>query len=217
MGDLSHRKVPPPLPDLSIERAHGAPTSAIAGVDEVGRGPLAGPVIAAAVILPGTGLPHDLSAAIDDSKSVPARLRATIAPRLSDLAAVGIGRAEPAEIDDLNILQASLLAMARAISALPLRPDLALIDGTWVPSHLPCAALPVVRGDGISLSIAAASIIAKEARDAEMRALATSHPGYGWERNAGYPTVEHRAAIARLGLTPHHRRSFGPCARHAAA
>ena len=205
------------MPDLSLELAHGAPAKPIAGVDEVGRGPLAGPVVAAAVILPAAGLPDDLSAALDDSKTVPARVRARLVPRLMESASIGIGRAEPAEIDDLNILQASLLAMARAVSALPVRPDLALIDGTWVPSHLPCAALPVVRGDGISLSIAAASIIAKQARDAEMRELAGRHPGYGWERNVGYPTVEHRDAIARLGLTPHHRRSFGPCARYAAA
>ncbi|MCB9946395.1 MAG: ribonuclease HII [Rhodospirillaceae bacterium] len=200
------------MPDLSLEILHGAPGLPIAGIDEVGRGPLAGPVVAAAVVLPAAGLPDDLAGLIDDSKCVPAAVRAALLPRLLACCAVGIGRADVEEIDSVNILQATFLAMARALAALPLAPALALVDGNRLPKALACPAHAVVGGDGLSLSIAAASIIAKETRDAEMRALARVHPGYGWETNVGYGTVAHRAAITRLGLTPHHRRSFAPCA-----
>lgn len=178
----------------------------VAGVDEAGRGPLAGPVVAAAVILDPAAIPEGLN----DSKKLSARRRAELAKALRGCARIGVGEASVAEIDSLNILQASLLAMRRAIAALPVRPDGVLIDGNRLPDPLPCPALAVVRGDGRSLSIAAASIIAKTTRDATMAALAQQHPGYGWDRNAGYPTKCHIKALQDLGATPVHRRSFKP-------
>ncbi|MCU0838565.1 MAG: ribonuclease HII [Rhodospirillales bacterium] len=188
----------------------------IAGVDEVGRGPLAGPVMAAAVVIDGARLPAALAARIDDSKRLTARARAEIAAALPSCAAIGVGEATVEEIDCLNILSASLLAMSRAVAALGFVPDLALIDGNRVPVPLPCPARTVIGGDRILLSIAAASIVAKVARDLRMTELAGRYPGYGWERNAGYGTREHREALARLGITPHHRRSFAPVAERLA-
>ena len=200
------------MPDFSFEDAARREGHAlVAGIDEAGRGPWAGPVVAAAVILDGARLAHRLRAGLDDSKKLsPARRRELFAA-LSDYARIGIGRAEVEEIDRLNILQATLLAMGRAVAALPVRPDLALVDGNRLP-ELSCPARAVVGGDGRSLSIAAASIVAKVSRDAEMAALARAHPGYGWERNAGYGTAEHRAALRSLGVTKHHRQSFRPVA-----
>lgn len=195
------------MPDFSLERALGG---TVCGIDEAGRGPLAGPVVAAAAILPAD-LPADLAAAIDDSKKLKPALRAALAARLRGLARHGLGQADVAEIDSLNILQASLLAMRRAYAALGLPADHALIDGNRSPA-LPCPAHCVIGGDGKSLSIAAASILAKEHRDALMRDLARAYPGYGWERNAGYGTAAHRAALRKLGATPLHRRSFAPVA-----
>lgn len=195
------------MPDLTFEAeaaARGA--SRVVGVDEVGRGPLAGPVTAAAVWLPATGLP----AGLDDSKRLGALRRVELAAALRAVADIGIGHASVAEIDALNILRASHLAMRRAVAALAVPPDHALIDGNAVPEGIACSGRAVVRGDARSLSIAAASIVAKVARDAEMARLSRDCPGYGWERNAGYPTAEHRAALARLGVSPHHRRSFRP-------
>jgi ribonuclease HII len=121
----------------------------------------------------------------------------------------GLGEASVAEIDDLNILQASLLAMERAVAALPLSPAVALVDGLH-PPRLPCLAIPVVRGDSLSISIGAASIGAKVHRDRLMESLALEYPGYGWEKNAGYGTALHRQGLAQLGVSPHHRRSFKP-------
>ncbi|CAK0777773.1 RNase HII [uncultured Gammaproteobacteria bacterium] len=200
-------------PDLSLERAAGFETGTlVCGVDEVGRGPLAGPVLAAAVIWPPAGPPADLAAAINDSKRLSQATRERLAPLIrSHARAVGLALASVEDIDRINILRASLLAMARAVAALGVMPALALIDGRHTPT-LPCPATGVIRGDGISLSIAAASIVAKVERDRIMTELAREFPGYGWERNAGYPTAEHRAALSRLGVTPHHRRSFGPVA-----
>ncbi len=199
--------MPHPVPDFRFEaaaRARGA--LRVAGVDEAGRGPLAGPVFAAAVVLDPTDIPPGLR----DSKTLGARPRAALAAALQARAEVGIGRAEVAEIDALNILQASLLAMRRALAALPRPPDHALIDGRQIPATLPCTAEPVVRGDARCLSVAAASIVAKVARDATMARLAAACPGYGWETNAGYPTPAHLAALRNLGPTPYHRRSFAP-------
>ncbi|MBK5928212.1 ribonuclease HII [Rhodobaculum claviforme] len=176
----------------------------IAGVDEVGRGPLAGPVVAAAVILD----PRDIPEGLRDSKTLGRGARERLAAALEDRAEVAWALATVAEIEAFNILQAGFLAMRRALEAL--RPDLALVDGNRLPAALPCPALAVVKGDARSLSIAAASIVAKVRRDAIMADLAAAHPGYGWERNAGYPTLEHRKALHRLGVTPHHRRSFAP-------
>ncbi len=194
-------------PDLSLEnRALARGAGPVAGVDEAGRGPLAGPVVAAAVILDPARLPEGL----DDSKRLgPARC-AALAPAIRAQAVWAIGQASAAEIDALNILRASHLAMVRALAALPLAPGFALIDGHLIPAGLPCPAEAVVGGDGRSLSIAAASILAKAARDAIMAGLDRDHPGYGWAANAGYPTPAHKAALARLGPSPQHRLSFAP-------
>lgn len=194
------------MPDLSREAALGG---RVAGVDEVGRGPLCGPVVAAAVILKPARLPPQL-AGLDDSKKLTAARRAEFAAVLRGCAMIGIGAASVAEIDEINILQASMLAMRRALAALPVVPDAALIDGNRVPRDLGFPARPLVKGDGLSLSIAAASVIAKVVRDHAMACLAARYPGYGWERNAGYGTAEHLEALARLGATAHHRRSFAP-------
>jgi ribonuclease HII len=198
------------MPDFLMELAagHGGDLF-VCGIDEVGRGPLAGPVVAAAAILPADGLPADLAAAIKDSKVLKRPLREDLAPRICERAQVALGRAEVEEIDRINILQASLLAMARAVAALGTVPGFALVDGKFAPP-LPCPGRPVIGGDAKCLSIAAASIVAKVERDRIMADLARDWPGYGWERNAGYPTAEHRGALARLGVTPHHRRSFAP-------
>ncbi len=178
----------------------------IAGVDEVGRGPLAGPVMAAAVILDPARMPHGLQ----DSKRLSARRRDVLAAEIADCAAVGVGTASVAEIDQINILQATFLAMHRAIAALPVSPDYLLIDGNRLPRDLPAPAEALVGGDGRSPSIAAASIVAKVARDRVMMDLAQHHPGYGWETNMGYPSKSHRTALQNLGVTPHHRQSFAP-------
>jgi ribonuclease HII len=177
----------------------------VAGVDEVGRGPLAGPVTAAAVILDPARIPSGLN----DSKKLTAARRDALAIEIHATARVSIAHATVDEIDDLNILRASHLAMIRAIAGLG-RVDHALIDGNLLPRGLPCAASAIVKGDALSLSIAAASIVAKCCRDAIMVDLAQQHPGYAWETNAGYPTKVHLHALLNLGVTPHHRRSFAP-------
>lgn len=194
------------MPDLALERDCGG---LVCGIDEVGRGPLAGPVVAAAVLLDLDHMPRALRRAIDDSKALTAEAREDCASALRGCAVIGIGAASVVEIDRINILRASLLAMRRAVSALPIQPTVALVDGNQAPS-LPCPVHTVVGGDGLSLSIAAASIIAKVVRDRLMHRLARRYQGYGWETNVGYATAEHRAAIVRLGLTPHHRLSFQP-------
>ena len=188
--------------DLCIERG----AVLVAGVDEAGRGPLAGPVVAAAVVLDRGRLPVGL----DDSKKLGLKARERLFDEIMELAEVGVGLASVGEIDALNILYASHLAMERAVAALAGPADHALIDGNMVPKGLVCPATALVKGDGRSLSIAAASIIAKVARDRIMVDLAQQFPGYGWEKNAGYPTKAHKEALERLGVTPHHRRSFKP-------
>ncbi|MGB3147182.1 MAG: ribonuclease HII [Paracoccaceae bacterium] len=194
-------------PDLTYEEcAAAAGWTAVAGVDEVGRGPLCGPVVAAAVILPAEGIPDGLN----DSKKLTAAARARLFDLIGKSCAVGVGMASPAEIDAQNILRASHLAMCRALAALPHQPDHALIDGNLLPRGLTISAEAIVKGDSHSLSIAAASIIAKVTRDRIMVDLAQQYPGYGWDRNAGYPTKEHLAALRDLGVTPVHRRSFRP-------
>ncbi len=200
------------MADYTLEAAAGLDTL-IFGVDEVGRGPFAGPVCAAAVALEPDRLPPDLLGEIDDSKRLTANRRTALAKSLAAHVAFAVAWASVEEIDALNILEASHLAMRRAIVSLSEQmertPGLVLIDGNRCPgSGFPEQA--VVGGDGRSLSIAAASILAKVDRDQEMVRLATEYPGYGWERNAGYGTAEHRKALARLGVTPHHRRSFAP-------
>ena len=202
------------MSDFSLEMDAGAAQGAvIVGIDEVGRGPLAGPVMAAAVHIPFALHTDPLLKDVTDSKKLSAAKRELIAGALVGLVPHGIGVAEVEEIDRVNILQATYLAMERAAAALSSRldsaPDLYLIDGNRLPP-LPVPARAVVKGDLKSLSIAAASIIAKVHRDTAMRVLAEAHPGYGWERNAGYGTAEHLAGIAAFGVTDHHRRSFRP-------
>lgn len=194
------------MPHFRLEAASGG---RVAGVDEAGRGPLAGPVFAAAVVF-AQGVPRGLARLIDDSKALarPAREEAFRRLLACSSVEIGVGAASVAEIAALNILRASLLAMRRAVTRLPAPPDLALIDGPIAPA-LACPARPVVDGDALSLSIAAASIVAKVLRDRAMARLAVRFPGYGWEANAGYPTPSHQDAIRRLGPTRHHRMSFG--------
>jgi ribonuclease HII len=195
------------MPNFAFERA--CQVWPVAGIDEAGRGPLAGPVIAAAVVLDMKALPRKVARRINDSKQLQPEERATLFDLLRPYAAVGIAGASVSEIDSINILQATLLAMRRAVVRLPIRPAVALVDGNQAP-ELPCPARTIVDGDELSLSIAAASIFAKVTRDRLMAALSRRHPGYGWDHNAGYGTGEHRQALVRLGLTPHHRRSFRP-------
>ncbi len=178
----------------------------IAGVDEVGRGPLAGPVTAAAVRLD----PERVPAGLNDSKALKPAQREVLAEEILATADVCIAHASVEEIDEINILQATFLAMRRAVAGLSVQPDHLLIDGNKVPPGMPCPAAPLVKGDAKSLSVAAASIVAKVARDRIMADLAAKCPGYGWERNAGYPTKAHVVALKSLGITPYHRRSFGP-------
>jgi ribonuclease HII len=178
----------------------------IAGIDEAGRGPLAGPVVAAAVILDRKRIPKGL----DDSKQMQPEDREEVYARIMERAvAVGVGEASVDEIDLINIRQATHLAMARAVRALAIAADFALVDGNDPPA-LPCPCDTIVDGDARSASIAAASIVAKVTRDRMMRALHDLFPGYGWFNNKGYSTEEHLEALTRLGPTIHHRRSFAP-------
>lgn len=194
-------------PDYSIEQTiHAQGFRRVVGVDEVGRGPLAGPVTAAAVILDPAHIPEGLN----DSKKLTPKKRAAALEALLASAEVSVAHASVEEIDELNILRASHLAMMRAIQGLSTPPDYALIDGNLLPRDLTLPAQAVIKGDARSLSIAAASIAAKIRRDEVMAALAQQFPGYGWEKNAGYPSKQHREALQDLGITPHHRRSFKP-------
>ncbi|MEO1641169.1 MAG: ribonuclease HII [Pseudomonadota bacterium] len=194
-------------PDFSFETAaYGKGFARIAGVDEVGRGPLAGPVVAAAVVLDPANIPDGL----DDSKKLTAKKRAALYDMLIAVADVSIAQATVAEIDALNILRASHVAMVRAVEGLSTQPDHVLIDGNMIPRDLPGSSEAIVKGDGRCLSIAAASIVAKLWRDRHMVALAQQHPHYGWDQNAGYPTAQHKLGLAQFGVTEHHRRSFKP-------
>ena len=194
-------------PDYSFELAAQARgLLRIAGTDEVGRGPLCGPVTAAAVILDPARIPEGLN----DSKKLTAKRRAALVEEITASADWCVAHASVEEIDSLNILRASHLAMCRAVAGLRTHPDHVLVDGNLLPQDLGVSAEAIVKGDGRSVSIAAASILAKEARDALMVGLAQQYPGYGWERNAGYPTQDHLQALLDLGVTPVHRRSFKP-------
>lgn len=178
----------------------------IAGVDEVGRGPLAGPVAAAAVILDPARLPKG----VDDSKALTAKAREDAFTRIAESAlAIGVAFASADDIDRMNIRRAALGAMARAVAASPVAPRMVLVDGRDLP-YLACPAEAIIKGDALSLSIAAASIVAKVMRDRQMRLLAELYPAYGFETNMGYGTKEHLAALALHGPTPFHRRSFAP-------
>jgi len=186
------------------DEARVAGFSVVAGLDEVGRGALCGPVVACAVVL-GAGFD---TTGVDDSKRLTRRQRQRLAERIRrEASAVSLGSADVAEIDRLNILRATHLAMRRAIEALDPQPDLVLVDGRDVPA-LPVPARAIVKGDALSVSIAAASIVAKEERDAQMREWDERYPGYGLARNMGYGSLGHREALRRLGPTAIHRRSF---------
>ncbi|WP_106746150.1 ribonuclease HII [Yoonia maritima] len=194
-------------PDYTFEQAAlDRGFTYIAGVDEVGRGPLAGPVVAAAVVLDANNIPDGLN----DSKKLTAKKRDALYDAIMEQADVSLAQATVAEIDEHNILRASHIAMVRAIAGLKQPTDYALIDGNMVPRGLTISTKTVVKGDGRSLSIAAASIVAKVWRDRHMVDLAQQYPGYGWEKNAGYPTAAHKSGLENLGVTPHHRRSFKP-------
>ncbi len=194
-------------PDFTRElRLHAAGVYPVAGIDEVGRGPLAGPVTAAAVILDPDCIPEGL----DDSKRLSRGRRSALSDLLRDCAEVAVGHADVGEIEQINILRAAHLAMARALDGLPRRARHALVDGNCVPRKLGCSCDMIVGGDRRCLSIAAASIVAKVARDAVMVDLAQQHPEYGWDTNAGYGTPKHLLALQTCGVTPHHRRTFRP-------
>ena len=180
----------------------------VCGVDEVGRGPLAGPVVACAVCLP-VDMPRRITRRLKDSKQIDREEREEVAQILRETVPFGVGMADVEEIDRINILRASHLAMLRAYEGVPSRPAYALVDGNQ-PPNLPCPITCIIGGDAISLSIAAASIIAKVERDKIMRELAVAHPVYGWETNVGYSTRGHLSALKEHGPTPYHRRSFRP-------
>jgi len=195
--------------EFTLERAQGWPEACVFGVDEAGRGPWAGPVTAAAICLP-----PDFDLGVDDSKKLTAKKRDTLFEALVTLPH-GIGAASVDEIDTLNILQATFLAMTRAVDALAENigiPAHVLVDGNKLPDW-PYAAQAVVGGDGRSPSIAAASILAKVTRDREMAALDAQFPGYGWASNKGYGAKAHQMGLEKLGVTPHHRRSYAPIAK----
>jgi ribonuclease HII len=187
----------------------------VAGIDEAGRGPLAGPVYAAAAVIDRTRVARKLLRMIDDSKKLTLEQReeAYEAMIASGVVQFAVGEASVEEIDRVNILQATYLAMRRAVQALVEQPEVVLIDGNRVPPQLGCRAETIVGGDAHSYSIAAASIFAKVTRDRYMHALALTYPGYGWETNRGYGSQQHLEALSLLGPTPHHRRSFAPVTR----
>ena len=197
---------------MPVDALESSAGGRVAGIDEVGRGPLAGPVLAAAVVLVRP-VPRTLAALLDDSKKLTAARRevafaALCLAHAAGQVEIGLGAASVAEIVRINILQAALLAMCRAVDRLAAPPDLALVDGNQPPA-LSCPVRCVIGGDGVSLSIAAASIVAKVLRDRLMARLALRYPGYDWHRNAGYGTPAHRQALLTLGPTRHHRPTFG--------
>ena len=194
------------MPDLTIEARHwAAGRLTVAGCDEAGRGCLAGPVVAAAVVLP----PGALIPGLDDSKKLSPEAREALVPEIERVAvAVAVAQCSADEVDRLNVLWAAMEAMRRAACALAVAPDALLVDGNTAIPNAPCVQETVVRGDGLSLSIAAASVVAKVTRDRLMTALDADFPAYGWARHKGYPTAQHYAALAEHGPSPHHRRTF---------
>lgn len=193
------------IPTFDIERSLGAPDAIICGVDEVGRGPLAGPVVTAAVILDPENIPHSLN----DSKKLSAKKRAIISKEILATAECAFGEASLEEIDELNILHATMLAMQRAVANLPRKVDHILVDGNRLP-QFDAPASAIIKGDQKSVSIAAASIIAKEKRDLLMKKLHEMHPEYGWNQNSGYGTKMHMEALNLVGPSRFHRKSFAP-------
>lgn len=193
-------------PNFIFENKH---EGIVCGIDEVGRGPLAGPVVAAAVIIDRSRAPKKILSQINDSKKLTAQKREYLFNKIQEFSHVSVAECSVDEIDSINILQASLRAMAKAFDELKTRPAVALIDGNKAPK-ISCTTQTIVKGDAKSLSIAAASIIAKHYRDTLMTRIANDFPNYGWERNAGYGTAHHLKAIEIHGVTIHHRRSFAP-------
>lgn len=199
-------RMPCNMPDFTLERSY-APAR-VCGVDEAGRGPWAGPVVAASAMFCD---PQAIPIGLNDSKKLTAAARERLYAQLLQTSIVyGIGIASVEEIDALNIWQATQLAMRRAMAAMPEPAELALVDGKLVPKGFPCPARAIIGGDGLSLSIAAASILAKVTRDRLMTRYASEYPEYGFERHAGYGTAQHRQALARHGICPIHRRSYAP-------
>ncbi|WP_085934059.1 ribonuclease HII [Enhydrobacter aerosaccus] len=193
-------------------RFEGQGIARIAGIDEAGRGPLAGPVVAAIAVIERGAAKRKLLRLIDDSKKLALEDREAAYEAMvsSGIVQFSVGEASVEEIDRINILQATFLAMRRALQSLTQQPDIVLIDGNQLPPQLGCRAETIIGGDAASYSIAAASIFAKVTRDRYMAKLAESFPGYGWDTNRGYSSAEHLAALDRLGPTPHHRASFAP-------
>lgn len=194
------------MPDLSLEQPFLEKNLIVAGVDEAGRGPWAGPVVAAAVILDSRNIPES----INDSKKLSAKKREALFDIIKETTHYGIGVANIDEIDELNILGATKLAMIRAVEQLPIKPDIVLIDGNQPPKIPTAQVQSVIKGDAISLSIAAASILAKVTRDRIMQELGLEFPAFGWEKNAGYGTKQHQDGLLSIGVTKHHRKSFAP-------
>jgi ribonuclease HII len=204
------------MPSFRFElRCHERGEGRVAGIDEAGRGPLAGPVYAAAAIIDRTRAARKLLRMIDDSKKLTLEQReeAYEAMIVSGVVQFAVAEASVEEIDRINILQATYLAMRRAVQALAEPPEVVLVDGNRAPPQIGCRAETIVGGDAHSYSIAAASIFAKVARDRYMTKLAETYPGYGWERNRGYGSAQHLDALTLLGPTPHHRMSFAPLSR----
>ncbi len=197
------------MPDFSLEIEMPLP---VAGIDEVGRGPWAGPVLACACIINPLNFSDELAAKLDDSKKLTAKRRQDLYQPLLQSSIVGIGQASVKEIDKYNILQATFMAMRRALANLPQMANSALVDGNKDPS-LGIMTKTIIKGDSKSFSIAAASVIAKVTRDKIMQDLAIDFPHYGWQSNAGYGTKAHIDGLAKFGITPHHRKSFAPIAK----
>ena len=200
------------MPDWKIEDGH---RGLICGIDEAGRGPWAGPVVAGAAVFLTREVSPELLAQLNDSKKLTAKKREYLYELLRQEEQAGhilcgIGEASAAEIDELNILQATFMAMRRAVENLPQKPDIALIDGNRLPKDFPCANECFIGGDGRSYSIAAASILAKVYRDRLMSEMAKQYPHYGFEKNAGYGTKAHIEGLRQYGVTPQHRRSYRP-------
>lgn len=198
------------MPDFTLENTFAG---LVGGIDEVGRGPWAGPVVAAVVVFTDyKALSPFLCQSIQDSKKLSKPKREALYHELTHLATChyGYGEASVIEIDQMNILKATFLAMKRAVETLSFKPSTLLIDGKFIPTFQGIATHPVIKGDDISLSIAAASILAKVTRDRMMEKLAENYPHYGWEANAGYGTATHQKALKSYGVTPHHRKSFAP-------
>ncbi len=201
------------MPDFACEKTIAA-AKLIAGVDEAGRGPWAGPVVAGAVVFPNLEISDSLARGLDDSKKLTAAKREALFDELRrSNALIGCGMASVEEIDAMNILQATFLAMRRAVESLSAVPDFAIVDGNKIPPELPCPARFLIKGDALSLSVAAASIVAKVTRDRLMRDLAKEFPYYGWEKNAGYGTKAHQDGLAAHGVCVHHRKSYAPVQR----